>query len=233
MAPLGRKAGAIQKSVKSSDARDLEAVGPRVSETPDLANSEVDAVKRAASLTKDELQFAIEARASGMIDHLVEISKLAATDVSLEEVKSATEDHDQYVDSLGKKASAIQLNLDRCKTLMQSSDNWAKDRIEAKKSKLDALRAAKARLEATGDSNEQELKEAIARHSSRIEELVSGPPSNGAPNNNERPVDVPMSIGDDHFFGKLLDKLQALGLEINITDNGKTLVKSARYYSNL
>ena len=42
-----------------------------------------------------------------------------------------------------------------------------------------------------------------------------------------------MSIGDDHFSGKLLDKLQALGLEINITDNGKTLVKSARYYSNL
>lgn len=84
-----------------------------------------------------------------MIDHLLEISKLPATDISLDEVKSATEDHDQYVESLGKKASSIQLNLDRCKTLMQSSDNWTKDRIEAKKSKLDALRAAKARLEAT------------------------------------------------------------------------------------
>lgn len=90
----------------------------------------------------------IEAKASGMIDHLVEISKLPATDITLDELKSATQDHDQYVESLAKKASAIQLNLDRCKTLMQSSDNWTKDRLEAKNSKLNALKAAKARLEA-------------------------------------------------------------------------------------
>lgn len=83
-----------------------------------------------------------------MIDHLVEISKLPATDITLDEVKSATQDHDQYVESLAKKASAIQLNLDRCKTLMQSSDNWTKDRLEAKTSKLNALKDAKARLEA-------------------------------------------------------------------------------------
>jgi hypothetical protein len=63
--------------------------------------------------------------------------------------------------------------------------------------------------------------------------LVSGQSNDGAPTDNDQRVDKSTAIADDHFFGKLLDKLQALGLEIKVTDDGKTLVKSARYYSNL
>ncbi|KAF7522995.1 hypothetical protein G7054_g11938 [Neopestalotiopsis clavispora] len=239
MAPLGRKPGAIHKLVKSSDHQDSGAApGPRVSEKPELVNSEVDDIKPTAWLSKDELQFAVEARASGMIDHLLEISKLPATDISLDEVKSATEDHDQYVESLGKKASSIQLNLDRCKTLMQSSDNWTKDRIEAKKSKLDALRAAKARLEATACFLSYQGHE--ARSQANTTSYYRATPTSKNSKELLRDIHLALSnwflstaIADDHFFGKLLDKLQALGLEIKVTDDGKTLVKSARYYSNL
>lgn len=81
--------------------------------------------------------------------------------------------------------------------------------------------------------DEQELKEAITQHSSRIDHFVSGP-SNGATSGNGRQSNPSLSsVADDHFFGKLLDKLQALGLEIRVTNDGKELVKTARYYSNL
>ncbi|KAI4596723.1 hypothetical protein KJ359_005065 [Pestalotiopsis sp. 9143b] len=233
MAPVSKKPTTAHKLVKPSSRENSEIPGAEVPGHLGHVDPELDAVKPAAMLTQDELQFVIEAKASGMIDHLMEISKLPATDITLDELKSATQDHDQYVESLAKKASAIQLNLDRCKTLMQSSDNWTKDRLEAKNAKLDALKAAKARLEAAADLDEQELKGAITQHSSRIEHFVSGP-SNGATSGNGIQSNPSLSsVADDHFFGKLLDKLQALGLEIRVTNDGKELVKTARYYSNL
>ncbi|KAK9782333.1 hypothetical protein SCARD494_13641 [Seiridium cardinale] len=186
-------------------------------------------------LSKDELQFVKEAKASGLLKVAVDATRNNAAAIDLGEIMASTNDHNGYVESLAKKASAIQLNLERCKTLVQSSETSDKDRLEAKISKLNSLKTAKARLEEARSSEELELRQTISNNLSHIEKLATDPSHlNGtALGTRDKPADQPVSNHSGQFFDKLLEKLQALGREIKVSHEDKSLVKAARYYAHL
>lgn len=84
-------------------------------------------------------------------------------------------------------------------------------------------------------SDEYELQRAVPRSIAQTENIASGHTHLSGQQFDTRNwgTDMAALIPDDQFFGNLLDKLQALGLEIKVTDASRSIVNTARYYSSL
>ncbi|KAH6654160.1 hypothetical protein BKA67DRAFT_658479 [Truncatella angustata] len=190
------------------------------------------------SLTPEEIQFIVAAKASGRLGELMALAKDSDSGSSLEEVKNSANDQRELIDSVSKQATTLQSQIERYKSLIESGATLQSQQAEAKHAKLARTRAANARLEEMVSSDDLELKRLISQNVKHIEELETVPNylKGGLRHGNKVCTGAkysPSNTINDPFYGNLLEKLQALGWEIKIRDENKQLVKTARYYSSM
>lgn len=87
------------------------------------------------------------AKKSGQLAELVSLAKLSDDSTTLEEIRASTLDQIQLVESITKQTSVLQLNMERCKSLIDSNAQLQKLRAGAQQAKLAKGQAAKAQLE--------------------------------------------------------------------------------------